>query len=132
MNGTMNARILRKATFLTGLALSATFAQNKAKNPDCLALEKVQAQKSQLMEQANKLNEQGRTKKDECAALAGGKQDRCFEELKPLRSQVNALQAKIKPIQDDIDKYKALCPETQKEILQTLDLYEKVAKEACV
>jgi TolA-binding protein len=132
MNGTMNARILRKATFLTGLALSATFAQNKAKNPDCLALEKVQAQKGQLMDQANKLNEQGKSKKDECAALAGAKQDRCFEELKPLRAQVNALQAKIKPIQDDIDKFKALCPETQKEILQTLDLYEKVAKEACV
>jgi tetratricopeptide (TPR) repeat protein len=132
MNGTMNASTLRKATLFIALALTAGFAQNKAKHPDCLALEKAQAQKSQLQEQINKLNEQGRSKKDECAALAGAKQDRCFDELKPLRAQIAAIQAKGKPIQDDIDKYKALCPETQKEILQTLDLYEKVAKEACV
>jgi tetratricopeptide (TPR) repeat protein len=131
MNGTMNARTLRKATLLTGIALTAVFAE-KGRNPDCIALDKIQAQKGQLMEQANKLNEQGRAKKDECAALSGAKQDRCFEELKPLRAQVQALQTKMKPIQDDIDKYKALCPETAGEILKTLELYEKVAKEACV
>jgi len=61
MNGTMNARTLRTATILTAMAISATLAAEKSRNPDCIALDQAQAQKGQLMEQANKLNDQGRS-----------------------------------------------------------------------
>jgi tetratricopeptide (TPR) repeat protein len=132
MNGTMNARTLRTATILTAMAISATLAAEKSRNPDCIALDQAQAQKGQLMEQANKLNDQGLAKKQQCEAMSGSSQDQCMSELKPLRAQVVTLQNKMKPIQDDIDKDKALCPETAGEVLKTLALYEQVAKEACI
>jgi uncharacterized protein (TIGR02145 family) len=127
----MKTRIFRALVLFTGLALATSRAAEKSRNSNCVALDYAQGQKGQLVEQANKLNDQGLAKTAECAALAGAKQDRCFEDLNPLRAQMIALQAKIKPIQHDIDKDNALCPETAGEILKTLDLYEKVAKEAC-
>lgn len=125
----MNARHLLPSILLTGLTALGHAAP--ARNADCVALDKVQADKSQLMEQVNKLNEQGKSRKADCESMSSPKREKCLEDLKPLRNQVNAVNAKIAPINDDIQKFKALCPETAGEILKTLELYEKVAKDNC-
>lgn len=127
----MNARFLFSTILLTGMAVSLGHAAPAGRNADCVALDKTQADKAKLMEQVNKLNDQGKSKKADCESMAGAKKDRCMEELKPLRNQVAAINAKIAPLNDDIQKFKALCPETAGDIIKTLALYEQVAKDNC-
>ncbi len=128
----MNARFLFSAIVVAGLASSPVHAAPaKQRSADCLALDKAQADKGVLLEQVNKISEQGKSKKEACMSMEGAKQQRCLEDLKPLRAQVAALNAKIAPLNDDIQKFKALCDETKDEIPKLLALYESVAKENC-
>lgn len=128
----MNARLFLSTFLFSGLMANIHAATPAGpRNADCVAQDKAQQAKSQLMEQVNKINDQGKSKKEECASMEGAKQQRCMDELKPLRAQLAALNAKMGPINDDIQKFKALCPESIKESIQTLELYEKVAKDNC-
>lgn len=127
----MNARFLFSTILLTGMVATLGHAAPAGRNADCVALDKTQADKAKLMEQVNKLNEQGKSKKADCEKMTGAKKDRCMDELKPLRNQVAAIGAKISPLNDDIQKFKALCPETAGDIIKTLALYEQVAKDNC-
>ena len=127
MNGTMKARTLRFASLL--LAMVATAAMGQANHPDCIAQKKAEAEKGKLMEEVSKINERGREKKEDCQK---SNSPSCQQELAGLRNQINVLNAKMKPFQDDIDKFKALCPESIGKTKEVLGLYEKVAKEACI
>ncbi|HOX51996.1 MAG TPA: tetratricopeptide repeat protein, partial [Fibrobacteria bacterium] len=123
----MNAWNLRIASLFLTMIASAALAQPT--HPDCIAQKKAETEKGKLMVELSKINQRGMEKKEECQKSNSAA---CQQELSAMRAQVNAINAKIKPFQDDIDKFKALCPESIKQSQVTLALYEKVAKEACV
>jgi len=132
MSAIMNARYFLSSIVLCGLASTvALAAPQAARHPDCITLDKIKVQRDQLGEQITKLNEQGKAKKADCETMAGAKKDRCMEELKPLRGQIAAITTKMGPINDDIQKYKALCPEAAADFEKTRILYEQVAKDNC-
>ncbi|MEK7392102.1 MAG: tetratricopeptide repeat protein [Fibrobacterota bacterium] len=130
----MNARQFFSSTVLISIVAAGNVLAAPApgsNHPDCVSQKKAEEAKGGLLEQVNKINEQGREKKAECLSMEGAKQQRCLDQLKPLREQVAALNAKIAPINDDIQKYKALCPTSSEETAKTRELYEKVAKDNC-
>ena len=130
MIGYMKISTSKLALLSLAIFAQAGVAQNKS--ADCVQLEKLRATKSGMLTDLNEAIAEGKTKRAKCDAEANpSKKDRCIEGLQPLRDKVAALNAKISPVNDDIQKFSALCDETAADNKKTLALYESVGKDNC-
>jgi len=131
MIGSMKTSASKLALLSLALLAQAGIAQ-KSKSPDCVQLEKLRASKSDLMSQLNDVLADGKARKVKCDAESNpDKKQKCLDALQPLRDKKSGLEAKISPINDDIQKYSALCDETAADNVKTIALYESVAKDNC-
>ena len=111
----------------------AMFAQvgHAQKSADCVQLDKLRGQKSEFTKEISEISEEGKSRRAKCDAESGDKKQRCLDGLQPLRDKIAALNAKAAPINDDIQKYSALCQDNVEDMKKTLALYESVAKDNC-
>lgn len=116
---------------LLSLAIFAQAGNAQNKSADCIQLEKLRGQKSGFTKEIAEISEEGKTKRAKCDGESGDKKQRCLDGLQPLRDKVAALNAKVAPINEEIQKYSALCSETAEDQKKTMALYESVSKDNC-